>query len=144
VRHCGWWPDYVLRLWRRGRGRFSDAIVHERVVVEGKIGRLASPIEHEAIADLADAREKARRYAASAATELRQQGKKSSRSKAIVRAWAAFLRTYVWRAGFLDGTTGLNVARYNADYTYRKWMGVAAGTQRGDEVRTHAVDRGPQ
>jgi hypothetical protein len=116
----------VLRLWRRGHGRFVDVSVHERVVVDGAVGRLKTPIEHDAIADLADARDKARRYAVAAASELSAQGKRSNRAKAIVRAAAAFLRTYFWRVGFLDGVTGVRVARYNADYTYQKWRGVEA------------------
>jgi glycosyltransferase involved in cell wall biosynthesis len=130
VGHCGWWPDYVLRLWRRGRGRFVDAQVHERVKVDGRVSRFASPIEHEAIVDLADARDKSSRYAAAAAAELVSQGKRSSRTKALIRAGAAFVRTYVWRAGFLDGATGLQVARYNSDYTYQKWARVADATTR--------------
>jgi glycosyltransferase involved in cell wall biosynthesis len=127
VRHSGWWPDYVLRLWRRGRGRFIDAAVHERVEVTGRVARMNSPIEHEAIADLADARDKACRYATAAAAELALQGKRSSRLKAAMRAGAAFLRTYIWRAGFLDGATGYRVARYNSDYTYQKWAKLAEG-----------------
>ena len=130
VGHCGWWPDYVLRLWRRGRGRFVDVPVHERVKVDGRVSRFASPIEHEAIVDLADARDKSSRYAAAAAAELVSQGKHSSRTKALVRAGAAFVRTYVWRAGFLDGATGFQVARYNSDYTYQKWARVADATTR--------------
>lgn len=130
VRHCGWWPDYVTRLWKRGRGRFAEVPVHERVIVEGRVARLSEPIEHEAIADLDDARGKAARYAKAAAEELAARGKSSSRAKAVVRAAGAFLRTFVWRAGFLDGATGLAVARYNTDYTYQKWMRLAkAGAQ---------------
>jgi hypothetical protein len=121
VRHCGWWPDRVTRLWKRGRGRFADVSVHERVIVDGRTARLDEPIEHDAIADLADARDKARRYAAAAAAQLGAQGKRSGRAKAALRALGAFLRTYVWRLGFLDGVTGWRVARYNADYTFRKW-----------------------
>jgi glycosyltransferase involved in cell wall biosynthesis len=126
VGHCGWWPDHVTRLWRRGKGRFADVPVHERVIVEGTVARLREPIEHDAIADLADARDKASRYAKAAAAQLAAEGKRSSRAKALLRAAGAFLRTYVWRAGFLDGATGWRVAAYNADYTYRKWAGVAA------------------
>ena len=125
VGHCGWWPDYVTRLWRRGKGRFAEVPVHERVIVEGKVARLREPIEHDAIADPADARAKAARYATAAAEELAAQGKRSSRAKAVMRAAGAFLRTYVWRAGFLDGATGLAVARYNTDYTFQKWARLA-------------------
>jgi glycosyltransferase involved in cell wall biosynthesis len=125
VAHSGWWPDYVTRLWRKGRGRFADAPVHERVIVTGRVGRLTQPIEHDAIADPDDARDKARRYAEAAAAELSSQGKRSSKAKAVVRAAGAFLRTFIWRAGFLDGATGWRVARYNTDYTYRKWARLA-------------------
>ena len=125
VRHCGWWPDYVTRLWRREKGRFADVQVHERVIVEGKVARLKEPIEHDAIANLDDARDKARRYAKAAAEQLVRQGKRSSSAKAVVRAAGAFLRTYIWRAGFLDGATGWRVARYNTDYTFQKWARLA-------------------
>ena len=37
MRHSGWWPDYVVRLFRRGRARFSDDSVHERVIVDGPL-----------------------------------------------------------------------------------------------------------
>ena len=124
VNHSGWWPDYVTRLWRRGRGSFAEVAVHERVIVDGRTARLKQPIEHDAIADLDDARSKAVRYAQAAAGELAAQGKRSSKSKAVLRAAGAFLRTFIWRAGFLDGATGFRVARYNADYTFRKWAGV--------------------
>jgi glycosyltransferase involved in cell wall biosynthesis len=124
VHHSGWSPDYVTRLWRRGRGRFTDVTVHERVIVDGRTARLTQPIEHDAIADLDDARAKAERYAKAAANELALQGKQSSKAKAALRAGGAFLRTFVWRAGFLDGATGWRVARYNADYTFQKWAGV--------------------
>jgi hypothetical protein len=130
VRHCGWWPDYVLRLWRRGRGRFVDATVHERVEVQGGIARLKEPIEHDAIADLADAREKASRYAAAAAEAMAREGKRSSRFNAMLRAAAAFLRTFVWRGGILDGKTGISVARYNATYTYLKWAHLVGRSKR--------------
>ncbi len=122
VAHCGWSPDYVLRLWKRGRGRFVEAKVHERVELNGSVSRMKQPIEHDAIADLDDAREKASRYAAAAAAEMVRKGERPTRLKAVVRAAGAFLRTYLWRAGFLDGATGLRVARYNTDYTYQKYM----------------------
>jgi glycosyltransferase involved in cell wall biosynthesis len=125
VRHSGWWPDYVTRLFRRGRGRFSDDKVHERVLVKGRVARLKHPIEHEAITDLADADDKIERYAAAAAAELAAQGKRASLPKAILHGAWAFFFTYVVRAGFLDGATGAAVARYNCRYAYRKWSSAA-------------------
>jgi len=125
VRHCGWSPDYVLRLFRRERGRFSDDKVHEHVDVEGRIVRLKNPIEHDSITDFVDAEDKIERYAAAAATALKAKGKTASPLKARVRGLGAFLRTYIWRLGFLDGKTGWQVADYNRRYTFEKWKRVS-------------------
>jgi glycosyltransferase involved in cell wall biosynthesis len=129
VRFCGWSPDYVLRLFRRERGRFSDDKVHEHVDVKGRIAKFKNPIEHDSITDLADAEDKIERYAAAAAEALRARGKSSSPLKAWLRGLGAFLRTYVWRLGFLDGRTGWRVSNYNRRYTSEKWRLV--GGQRG-------------
>lgn len=126
VRHCGWSPDYVLRLFRREQARFSDDKVHEHVEVRGHVARLASPIEHDSITDLADAEDKIAHYAEATAAQLKTRGKTSSLLKARLRGLGAFLRTYVWRAGFLDGETGWMVADYNRRYTFEKWRRVAA------------------
>lgn len=124
VRHCGWSPDYVLRLFRRDRGRFSDDKVHEHVDVQGRAEKLKNPIEHDSITDPADAENKIERYAEAAAIALKAKGKTSSPLKARLRGLGAFLRTYVWRLGFLDGKTGWLVADYNRRYTFEKWRRV--------------------
>lgn len=129
VRHGDWRGDRVLRLFRRGRGRFSDDHVHERVIVEGRIARLSSPLEHDSITDAADAADKIDRYATAAAQQLAAEGKTSSNAKAALRGWAAFLRGYVFCLGFLDGRTGLEVANYNRRYTYEKWARLAKLTR---------------
>lgn len=125
VGHSGWWPDYVTRLWRRGKGRFTEASVHESAKITGRLARLKNPIEHDSIVSIEDARDKAIRYAKAAAEDLAARGKRSSKTKAFLRGAAAFLRTFVMRAGFLDGVTGWKVASYNTDYTYRKWARLA-------------------
>jgi glycosyltransferase involved in cell wall biosynthesis len=125
VRYCGWSPDYVLRLFRREQGRFSDDKIHEHVEVAGPLLRLRNPIEHDSIADLADAKDKIERYSKAAADRLIGKGKKSSYAKAWLRGIGAFLRTFVFRLGFLDGKTGWKVANYNRRYTFEKWIKVA-------------------
>src|SRR5579864_7894177 len=46
LRHSGWSPDYVLRLFRRGKAKFDDALVHERVICDGPVKRLDQPLLH--------------------------------------------------------------------------------------------------
>jgi glycosyltransferase involved in cell wall biosynthesis len=130
VLFSGWWPDYVLRLWRRGKGRFTNAPVHERVIVKGRVERIREAIQHDAISSLEDAREKSGRYAAAAAGEILRRKRRASYPKAYIRGLAAFLRTYVLRLGFLDGIVGWQVSNYNARYTYQKWF-IAADRKAG-------------
>ena len=46
MRHSGWYPDYVLRLFRRGKGSFSDVLVHESVQLQGNAARFHQPLLH--------------------------------------------------------------------------------------------------
>lgn len=125
IRHCGWSPDYVTRLFRRGQGRFSDDLVHERLIVDGEIRTAPFRIEHDSITSRADAEDKIVRYSTAAAQQMFSRGRRASPFKASVRGWTAFLKTLVFRAGFLDGAAGWDVADYNRRYTYEKWRRLA-------------------
>lgn len=122
IRHGGWWPDYVLRLFRRRAGYFTDAVVHERIIVQGKIGRLVAPLRHEAFVDLDEVLQKVNRYSSLGAQMLYQKGVRSSLGMAIVKALWAFIRTYWVKAAFLDGQQGLMLAISNAEGTYYKYV----------------------
>lgn len=121
IRHCGWYPDYVLRLFRRTKGRFSDDMVHERVILEGTAGRLSSPLLHYSYLNEADVRRKTEQYARAGAMQMFTNGKTASLADAPLRAWWAFVRTYFLRLGFMDGIAGLNIALMNARTTYLKY-----------------------
>ncbi len=125
VRHCGWSPDYVCRLFRRGRARFSDDLVHERLVVDGRIKRLRQPIDHDSIESWADAEDKIARYSQAAARQMAARGRRASWFDAPLHGWAAFVKTLVLRAGVLDGATGWQVAEYNRRYAEAKWRRLA-------------------
>jgi glycosyltransferase involved in cell wall biosynthesis len=129
IRHGGWSPDYVVRLFRRGRARFSDDLVHEGLIVEGRIRRLKMRIEHDCITSWADAEDKIDRYSATAALQLAARGVRGSPLKASLHGWTAFLKAYIYRAGFLDGAAGFGVAEYNRRYADMKWRRLAASQQ---------------
>ena len=75
LRHSGWWPDYVVRLFRRDHGRFSDDAVHERLIVAGSVASLTEPILHETFVDLEDLVDKMNHYSTASAAQLQRQGK---------------------------------------------------------------------
>ena len=94
MRHSGWWPDYVVRLFRRGSARFSDDSVHERVIVDGALGTLREPIMHETFVDLDDLVEKMNRYSTLTAQQLDQAGKSAGLGRGG-RARAVGVRPHV-------------------------------------------------
>lgn len=126
IHHCGWYPDYVLRLFRRGAGRFSDDLVHETVLLNGTAGKLTSPLLHYSYRNADDVERKVEHYATSAAQQMFGKGKNATRADAPLRATWAFLRTYLLRLGFLDGKAGWDIARMNARTTYLKYRRLQA------------------
>jgi glycosyltransferase involved in cell wall biosynthesis len=129
IRHGGWSPDYVVRLFQRGRARFSDDLVHEGLIVDGPIRRLKVRIEHDCITSWADAEDKIKSYSVTAAQQLAARGFRGSPLKASLHGWTAFLKAYVYRAGFLDGAAGWGVAEYNRRYADAKWRRLAEYSQ---------------
>lgn len=122
MRHGGWWPDHVTRLFQRGRARFSDDLVHERLIVDGKIGRLRNHLLHLAFENLEEVLEKVNRYSTSGAEMAWNRGRTGTFSGAVLRGLWAFARTYFLKAGFLDGREGFMLAVSNAEGTYYRYL----------------------
>jgi glycosyltransferase involved in cell wall biosynthesis len=122
MRHSGWSPDHVVRLFRRGTARFSDDLVHERLLVEGEAADLRVPLMHEAIRDLDQMLAKMNAYSTASSTAMHQRGKNGSVVSALAHGLWAFIRTYVLRAGFLDGREGLILAVANAEGAYYRYL----------------------
>ncbi|MCC7007102.1 MAG: glycosyltransferase family 2 protein [Ottowia sp.] len=121
VRYCGWYPDNVLRLFRRTCGRFSDDLVHERVVLTGKSAWLREPLLHYSYRHRDDVARKVAQYASAGAQQLFMRGKRSTPMQAVLRAAWAFVRTYFLKMGILDGQTGWGIAHMNRRVTYYKY-----------------------
>ncbi len=121
IHHSGWYPDYVLRLFKREKGRFSNDLVHESVILQGSTGKLSSPLLHYSYMTVDDVERKVNQYSSAAAQQMFNKNKAASGVDAPVRAAWAFIRTYFLRLGFLDGIAGFNVARMNARTTYLKY-----------------------
>jgi len=122
MRHSGWYPDHVLRLFRRGKARFDDAVVHERVICTGPVKRLRPPLIHHPVHKLEDALSRMDRYSTASAQALLASRRKVSFLTGIGHGLFSFLRTYVLRAGFLDGAEGFLLAVANAEGSYYRYM----------------------
>ena len=116
VRHGGLWPDWQLRLFRRGRGRFVERAVHESVEVAGSVGRLEGPLIHRSYRDVADFLARADRYSTLAAEEWRRSGRPARTSDMVLRPLGRFVSMYVLQLGVLDGARGFLLASLYAYY----------------------------
>jgi len=122
MHHGGWWPDYVTRLFRKDSARFSNDLIHERIIVTGSLGRLKHPIIHDAFRDIEEVVETINRYSSIGAKMMHEREKRGTLSKAIFHGFWSFFQTYVVRAGFLDGREGFMLAVSNAEGTYYRYL----------------------
>ena len=131
IKHGGFYPDEKLRLFRRGKGRFEDRLVHETVVIEGKTARSREldlqtggeiALEHHAYLTLADYIDHMNRYSSLGAEMVAAKRRlRFSAFDIVARPAATFLYNYVFRLGFLDGREGLLLHLYHAVYVSWKY-----------------------
>ena len=123
MRHSGWWPDHVTRLWRRGSARFSDDLVHERVLCDGaRPATLDLPLDHDSFTGFEQVIDKMNRYSTDGAVMMHARGLEGSVRRALLHGAWTFVRTYVLRRGFLDGRYGLLLAISNAEGSYYRYL----------------------
>lgn len=123
IRHGGWYPDYVVRLYPRGRAGYDDAPVHEKVRYppDMRVVRLRGDLLHYTYRDMEHYLVKSAAYAAAWASMRDRAGKQANLAQGLWHAFACFLRMYLLRAGFLDGRAGLLLALLSAHSTFVKY-----------------------
>jgi glycosyltransferase involved in cell wall biosynthesis len=125
IKYSGWSPDYVTRLFKRGYGKFSDDLVHERLITEHPTLTLKSALLHISYTNLEEVLDKINRYSSAGAAMSLAHGKSASLGTAILHGTWAFIRTYFIRLGFLDGKMGFILAVSNAENTYYRYLKLA-------------------
>jgi glycosyltransferase involved in cell wall biosynthesis len=118
IRYGRLYPDWQLRLFRRGRGRFVERAVHESASVDGPVGRLAAPLLHRSYRDVGDFLRRADRYATLAADEWARGGRPFRSAQLVFAPVGRFLSMYVVHRGFLDGWRGFLLAVLYAYYVF--------------------------
>jgi len=122
MKHSGWWPDPVLRLFKRETGTFTDARVHERVIVDGPVHALNETLLHHSYRSLDQVLNKVNHYSHESALALKAKGRRAGLSTAIGHGLWTFFRTYFLKRGFLDGREGFILAVSNAEGTYYRYL----------------------
>ncbi|HMK61289.1 MAG TPA: glycosyltransferase family 2 protein [Dissulfurispiraceae bacterium] len=121
IRHGGWWPDEVLRLFRKKSGAFDLREVHEKVVVKGVVRTLAEPLEHYSYRSLSEYIKKMESYATLSAKTYIRENRRPSLKSLIVNPASTFIKMYILRRGFLDGVHGFLLAVLYSFQTFLKY-----------------------
>jgi len=121
IRGTDWYPDYQLRLYDRRVGRFNGKRVHESVELkQGRPGTLEHDLQHYPYRDISDHVTSIDHYTTLAAEEWFAEGRRTNPFEAAVHPPAAFLRNYLVRRGFRDGTAGFLISILNSYYVFLK------------------------
>ena len=121
IRHSGWYPGRVARLFNKERAEFNDAAVHEGLKINGAIGELQNDLLHYTDPNIYHYFSKFNRYTTLATEELAKKRKKFKLIDVIIRPWWQFVRMYFIRLGFLDGMQGLLLALFSSAYVFTKY-----------------------
>ncbi len=122
MRHGGWYPDLVLRLFKRGAAAFSQDLVHEKILTQATVQSLNTALLHYSFRTFSQVLDKVDRYSSASAQQLYARGKTASVGKAVRHGLWAFIRTYVFKASWRDGPQGLALAISNAEGTYYRYL----------------------
>ncbi len=120
MRHSGWWPDHVLRLFRKDAAHIEPREVHEKVVVKGEVGYLKGPLEHYTYRTISDYMRKMENYSSLSAQEL-GGSKNLPLISTVLSPLAVFVKMFFLRQGFRDGAHGFVLAGLYGFYTFLKY-----------------------
>lgn len=122
INHCGWYPNYQLRLFNKQNGKFHGELVHETVTVHGNIHNLNSPILHFSYRDISHHIQFINKYSSLYAEEKFNKGKTSGVIFSILNAVYKFFFMYFVKLGFLDGREGLIISVLGGYYNFLKYI----------------------
>jgi glycosyltransferase involved in cell wall biosynthesis len=110
IEHTTWYPDRQVRLFRKASGGWEGGRVHESFRVVGPVGQLNGELYHYTYSNLGEYLNQLGRFSALAAADLNDRGKSAPLLHALVDPPFVFLKNYILKRGFLDGTPGLIIS----------------------------------
>ncbi len=121
IKHSGWYPGRVTRLFNKNFAFFSDNHVHEELIINGNVGMLNHDLLHFTDPNIEHYFRKFNSYTTLAAKELKIKGKKFKVTDILLRPFFIFIKMYVIKFGFLDGVQGFMLAVFSSAYVFTKY-----------------------
>ena len=120
IRHAGWYPDYKVRLYNRKQAAWQGDYVHESVKTDGQVAKLRGDLLHYTVRSASEHHLRIDGYTTLSAQEAFARGKRASFASIALAPLATFIKTYIFKLGFLDGIPGLAIAYFAAQYVFLK------------------------
>jgi len=118
IQHSIWWPDYNTRLFRKGKGKFAEKHVHEKLEVQGVVGKLTNPVTHFNYQTVSQFVNKLNiTYTESESENFIKSGKSINWYDAIRWPTNDFVKTFFFEKGYKDGMHGLVLSLFQAFYS---------------------------
>jgi len=121
IKHCGWYPGRVTRLFNKKKAKFSDSQVHEHLVIDGSIGELSADLDHFTDPNIKHYFKKFNEYTSLAAEDLLKSGRNFRIIDLLFRPVIIFVKMYFLKLGFLDGIEGFILSIFSSSYVFTKY-----------------------
>ncbi|MEO6695308.1 MAG: glycosyltransferase family 2 protein [Ignavibacteria bacterium] len=112
VRHCGWYPDHQLRLFRKDSVYIGERLVHEGYEVNGETGKLKNDILHYTVNSISEFMSRINLYSTLSANE-KMSDRKIGVAYILIKPFLEFMKKYIFQMGFMDGITGVMVCYFH-------------------------------
>ena len=122
IDHGGWFPDWKIRLVRRGHAHWGGVDPHDKLRVRGGEARLDGELVHYTYPDFAGHLRTVQRFSDVVADEWKKEGRRFGLWRAITHPPVKFLECYVWKSGWRDGWPGFVIAATSSFYVFAKYV----------------------
>lgn len=128
LKHSGWYPDWLLRLFRPAAAEFHQSGAHESIhpaLIKGRpapTGRLSGDILHYPYESFTHHLAKVNAYAEEGALDMRAKGRRGGILPGLIHAASRFLKVYFFKLGLLDGRAGFINAAHASFYAFLKYV----------------------
>jgi len=134
IRHCGWYPDRKIRLFKRNKARWEGKYVHEGLVIDGEVHKLQSSIRHFSYADIRDHLKRINLFSDLAAQKLYAADKKCRWYHLSLLPGARFLKSYMIKGGFLDGFAGFVISVLDSYSIFTRYVKLKEIWKKGERI----------
>jgi len=121
IKHSGWYPDRTIRLFDRRFARFSNSLVHERVITDDAVAECSGHLLHYSFSGLSPMLSKLNNYSDLSAEQMFANGRRCNLLELYIRPLAAFFKTYLLKLGILDGFEGILISATTSFLTFAKY-----------------------